>query len=401
MKDEGGSVGATEAAKSNDMLSRRGAYGATVLTLALSAGLQLAIYRHGGHTTLGDIPGRFFAWRLRPGVFPYVDRNVEYPVVIGYLAYVTALVGRTAASFFALTALLNAAAVLLITRLLYSRAGSRITRWALGLPVLLYAFHNWDAIALVTAVLGVRAYDSGSDARAGAWLGLGFATKIFPGLLVPPFVVQRWCAGDRRGAIRIAFGAAVVTIAVNLPAMIASPTGWAYPARFQGRRHATWGSLVSWVTSPPWGGWTVGAPSAAANLIAGVALAMGLVGVCFLAVRRDLSAPAIGAVALGVFLLTNKVYSPNYDLWLVPFFVLLPARRRLWVAFCAVDFAMFFVVFGRIHGLLDRNFAADMVPYVVFLRALVVIAFIVFAAAGTSASRRRHPEVAPVSVHHG
>ena len=48
--------------------------------------------------------------------------------------------------------------------------------------------------------------------------------------------------------------AGVVVLALNLPAMIASPDGWSYAARFQGARRATWGSLVSWVTAPPWGG---------------------------------------------------------------------------------------------------------------------------------------------------
>ena len=385
-----GSFGhSAEDARRSVRLSRRGAYGATLLTLALSAGLQLAVYRHGGHTALGDVPGRFFAWRLGPSAFPYVDRQVEYPVAIGYLAYVTALVGRSASSFFALTGLVNGALVMLITRLLHRRAGARVVRWALGLPVVLYAFHNWDVVALAPMVLGILAYESRADGQAGAWLGLGFATKIFPGLLVPPFVVQRWCTGDRRGAIRLALGAGSVVLAVNLPVMIASPSGWSYAARFQGKRFATWGSLVSWITSPWWGRSPFADPPQAANLIAGTALVIGLVAVCVLAVRRDLGAPAIGAVAVGVFLLTNKVYSPNYDLWLVPFFVLLPVRRRLWLAFCAADLAVFVVVFGRIHGVFPRAFAADVVPYVVFVRALVVITFIGFAI-GRNAARRGH-----------
>ena len=72
-------------------MSRGAAYGWTALTLVVAALLQLAVYRHGGHTALGDIPGRYFAWRLGPNTFPYLDRRVEYPVVIGYAAYVVAL----------------------------------------------------------------------------------------------------------------------------------------------------------------------------------------------------------------------------------------------------------------------------------------------------------------------
>ena len=367
-------------------MSRGAAYGWTALTLVVAALLQLAVYRHGGHTALGDIPGRYFAWRLRPNAFPYVDRRVEYPVVIGYVAYVVALVGRSATSFFALTALLNAGLILVMTRLLYDRGGPRLWRWVVGVPVVLYAFHNWDVFAMVPAVLGIYAFERGCDGAAGAWLGLGLSTKLFPGLLVPPLAVQRWCSGDRRGAVRLVVSAVAVTVAVNAPVALAAPNGWSYPARFQGARHATWGSLISWVTTPPWGHPWLAHPASVANALAAVLLALGLGLVCVLGVRRNLSAAAIGAAAVGIFMLTNKVYSPNYDLWLVPFFVLLPVARRTWVAFCAADLAVFIVVFGRFHGIVDADVAGHLVPYAIFVRAVVIVGLIAFALSGRRAA---------------
>lgn len=384
------------------MLERRRAYAWTGLTLILGAGLQLAVYRHGGHTALGDIPGRFFAWRLGPRALPYLDRPVEYPVVIGMIAYLTALVARTATSFFALTALMSVALSLLMTRLLWTRSPQRVTRWALALPLLLYGFHNWDLFAMVPAVLGIMAFECEDDLTAGAWLGLGFSIKVFPGLIIPPLVVRRWWRGDRRGAVRLVGAAVAVTAVLNAPVMIASWKGWSYPARFQGARHATWGSLVSWVTSPPWGGVSFADPSRIANLVAGVALVIGLIVVCVVAVRRPLTPAMMGAAAVGVFLLTNKVYSPNYDLWLVPFFVLVPFSRRQWVAFCLADLAVFVAVFGRFHGWIDPTLGGDLVPYFIFVRAAVIVTLIWTALGGSGprdqrAPRRSWPGRAPVS----
>lgn len=381
-------------------LSARAAYGWTALTLVLSALLQLAVYRKGGHTALGDIPGRFFAWHLGPHTFPYLDVPVEYPVVIGYLAYLVSLVARSGSSFFGLTAVMNAGLVFVMTGLLRTRGGPRVWRWVLGVPVVLYAFHNWDIYAMVPAVLGIIAFEAGSDLGAGAWLGLGFSTKLFPGLLVPPLAAQRWCAGDRRGAARLIVGAVVVTLALNLPVAMASLHGWSDPARFQGARHATWGSLISWLTTPPWvGGQWLADPARVANVIAAVSLAVGLVVLAVFAVRRNLSAAAVGAAVVGVFLLTNKVYSPNYDFWLVPFFVLLPLSRRLWVAFCAADLAMFVVVLGRFHGLVDPDVARTLVPFVVAVRAVVIVGVIVFALrAQTERGRERWRRVGPVGL---
>ncbi len=369
------------------MISRRQAFGLTALTLVGSAVLQLAVYRNGGHDALGDIPGRFFAWRLRPDALPYLDRPVEYPAVIGAVGYLTALVGRTATSFFALTALMSAGLAFFMTRLLHSHAPDRILRWAAGLPVLLYAFHNWDLFAMVPAVLGILAYRRGADRCAGAWLGLGFSTKLFPGLMLAPLVVARWCEGDRRGARRLAASGIGVTLAVNAPVALASWSGWSFPARFQGARRATWGSLISWITSPPWDVPQItefADPASTANIIAFVLLGLGLAAVTVLGVRRRLDAAAIGVAAVAVFLLSNKVYSPNYDFWLVPFFVLVPFARRQWVAFCAADLGMFVVVFGRFHGLVEPSVAGNLVPVFTFSRAVILVWLIATALGGGS-----------------
>ena len=367
------------------MISRRTAFQLTALTLMASAALQLAVYRHGGHTALGDIPGRYFAWHLGPNALPYLDRRVEYPVVIGVVGYLTALIGRTATSFFALTAAMSAGLAFLMTRLLFAHSPTRVIRWAIGLPVLLYAFHNWDLFAMVPAVLGILAYERGEDVNAGAWLGLGLSTKIFPGLILAPLVVRRWFDGDRRGAVRMAASGVAVTVVLNAPVALAAWKGWSYPAKFQGARHATWGSLVSWVTSPPWGVTRVvefSDPAKVANTIAFGLLAVGLIAISVIAVRRRLDAAAIGAAVVAVFMLSNKVYSPNYDVWLVPFFVLVPFSRRQWVTFCAADLAMYVVVFGRFHGLVESSVTGNLVPVIVVVRAVVIGSMIVTALGG-------------------
>ena len=174
-------------------------------------------------------------------------------------------------------------------------------------------------------------------------------------------------------------------MALNAPVALAAWKGWSYPAMFQGARHATWGSLVSWVTSPPWGITRVAEfsdPAKVANTIAFGLLAVGLLAISIIAVRRRLGAAAIGAAVVAVFMLSNKVYSPNYDVWLVPFFVLVPFSRRQWVAFCAADLAMYVVVFGRFHGLVDSSVTGNLVPVIVVIRAVVIGSMIVTALGG-------------------
>ncbi len=54
-----------------------------------------------------------------------------------------------------------------------------------------------------------------------------------------------------------------------------------------------------------------------------------------------------------MFLLSNKVYSPQYGLWLLPWFALVLPRLRLFLAFAIADVAVFvtrFSWFGRLQG---------------------------------------------------
>ncbi len=54
-----------------------------------------------------------------------------------------------------------------------------------------------------------------------------------------------------------------------------------------------------------------------------------------------------------LFLLSNKVYSPQYGLWLLPWFALALPRLVTFLAFSLADVAVFvtrFTWFGRLEG---------------------------------------------------
>jgi hypothetical protein len=53
----------------------------------------------------------------------------------------------------------------------------------------------------------------------------------------------------------------------------------------------------------------------------------------------------VSAAMLAAFLLFNKVYSPQYVLWLLPFFVLLRVRWGWWVSYLAVDVLLYVGLF--------------------------------------------------------
>ena len=115
--------------------------------------------------------------------------------------------------------------------------------------------------------------------------------------------------------------------------------------------------------------------------------------VSVLAVRRGLDAVMVGAALVGAFMLANKVYSPNYDLWIVPFFVLLPIGRRVWIGFCRERPRHLRLVYGHLHGLWSVAVVETLLLPLVVVRALTIIAVIVTALRG-----RAHPIASPEAM---
>lgn len=318
----------------------------TAVTVGIGIGARMATRR----PFITDLPTLYRARAIRPGAAPYVDRRLEYPVLVGAAFYGATFVASTPRSFFLVTALATGVLALAGAYLLARYAGRRAWYWALAPPLALYGSLNWDLLAIVPAVAGAIAFVAGADVAAGVLLGLGGAAKVYPALFLPVFAVARVRDGDRRGALRLLAAAIGTVVVVNVPVLAASPSGWWYPLHFQARRAATWGSLAHYVLAPPGiGPWASAATERSlANLGAAAGVVVGIVVASVLVWRRRLDPIAGAGAATVAFLVTNKIYSPQYDLWFVPFLVLLVVPWRHVAAFFVVDAAVFALVFGRL-----------------------------------------------------
>jgi uncharacterized membrane protein len=264
----------------------------------------------------------------------------------------------------------------MLTVALERRFGARAWRWAIGVPVFLYAFQNWDVFAVAAMLAALWAYERRHDRLSGSMIAVGAAVKLFPAVVLPPLVALRWARGDRRGAVRIAAWAAGGFAALNVPILLAHPSGWWWTYAFQSRRQATWGTAWFYVFRvfdlPAHG--VAGAQFA--NAIALLALGAGMTWLTLRARRARVAPEALAAVAVAIFLVSNKVYSPTYDLWLVPFFVLLPLSRRMWLAFCATDLTVFVTVYGYFHGFASISEVRVVLPVVVLARTVILLCLI-------------------------
>ena len=237
---------------------------------------------------------------------------------------------------------------------LWRVVGDRAVYFAAAPTLLIYGLMNWDLFAVALAAIGTAALLRRRDASAGALVGLGTAAKLFPALLVVPFGADRLRERRRRNAV-VAGAAVLAWVAVDAPFAVLARGAWWTFFRFNAARPVDWDSLWFVACQRMHGG--VGC-SWSPRLIDGVSALLFLVLVALvwtLRRRRDPAFPlwTLGFPVLVLFLLTNKVYSPQYGLWLLPWFALSLPGPWLFLAFEATDIAVFvtrFSWFGRFAG---------------------------------------------------
>lgn len=288
-----------------------------------------------------DIYPLYFAEGLAEGAVPYLDHPVEYPVLMGAVMQAVAWVVSpiddayvAGSAFYDVTVLLLVAAALVTaaaTALVAGHRPERAVMFAAAPGLAFAAYINWDLLAVALTALAVLAWARRRPVLAGVLLGLGVATKFYPVVLLGPIFLlclRAW----RLGAFARTFLAAfTVWVAVNLPVYLVAPEGWATFYTFSRERGAGWGSV--WLLLQ-----RLGVPGTSdlstLNLLGSGAflLCCAAVAVLALAAPRRPRLAQLAFLTIAAFILTNKVWSPQYVLWLLPFAVL--ARPR-WPAFLA------------------------------------------------------------------
>jgi hypothetical protein len=144
-------------------------------------------------------------------------------------------------------------------------------------------------------------------------------------------------------------GAAVASfIAVNLPFLIINKTGWWAPWHFQSARfpnfETSWYNIYRHLQGHFGDFWAKTYPGFTGIASAGLFLG-GIAWLLWRESKRPAFRPYVASFGiLIIWLLTAKVYSPQYALWLLPFFVLVEMPLTGFVAFCVTDFLVWVTV---------------------------------------------------------
>jgi uncharacterized membrane protein len=317
-----------------------------------------------------DVPYLYRERGFATGEVPYRDTPLEYPVLTGLVMQGSAYVARATTEtddanpalaesvrFYDVTAFLVGIAALVVV--IATARTVRRRPWdgllvAASPVLLLTATINWDLLAVAALALAILAWTRGRGALTGLLVGLGTAAKLYPVLLLGPLLLVALRSSDRRAELQrygLALGVAAVTwVAVNLPVYLWAPDGWRAFFTFNSERGAEFGSI--WYAINQIDPGRLPAEIDPLVVAAGVVLLVAIVALALMSPEPPRLAQ-LAFLAVAAFLLVNKVWSPQFALWLLPLAVLARPRWRDLLIWQFGEVVYFVAIWWHLAGFAD------------------------------------------------
>jgi uncharacterized membrane protein len=362
------------------------------------------------HMCYSDVVPLWSDERLDIGGVPYRDTAVEYPALTGGFLWISAEFVRGLHAFESdwteivlfgvVTAFLLAICGLVVTAATSLTARTRpydAAMFALSPLLVFHAFSNWDLFAMALASAALWAWSREKPVAAGVLIGLGTAAKLYPVFLLIPLFILAIRTRRYAPVVWAAVAAGVSWLTVNVPLAVAYHDGWWTFYQFSEDRAAERSSI-----------WAIGKtlfsgdgdnPADATYWVPpGAAVALAVIAGVLIVAWIGLSAPSkprlaqLAFLAVLAFLLTTKVWSPQYSLWLVPLLALARPRWRLAIVWQFTEIAVWFVTLTLLLGQ-DPAQSAHGIGYGWLMLLIVARDVMLLALAGLIVRDIWHPEL--------
>lgn len=320
----------------------------------------------------------------KPTPIPYVQSYLEYPVVIGIWGTFLAYFSRSAGDFFFLNGLFlsffSTLNVFLARELALLAFGKKLSLFRFLTPSLIFfTFYNWEALAVFFLLLALVLFYRGQWRWAAIFSVFGFWTKIFPIFALFSFLLEAMRSNKYKKLVGVAFFSGVISLFLNLRFYLLNASGLLIFFTFSRNRppniDSIWTGLYL-LSDRVFGPHFFFKPffNEAVSLIS-LLLFLTLVGLYFLKKWRAHNFHYLldTTFVLAAFLLTSKVYSPQFNLWLTLLLVAVSLPYKKILAFDLLDLLVAWAVYQYfwqvfIAGKIILNF-----PYFKFFYFFVLL----------------------------
>lgn len=304
----------------------------------------------------------YFADKVLSGQMPYYNFTSEYPPLAFLSFVIPAFFAHTKLSYiigFAAEFYVFDLIILLVVMLTASRLELNVKSALVFYTIAVIAAGpliatRYDLFPAMLTAVAVYAVIAGKNKTAWVFLALGVAAKLYPAILAPVFGLVYLRRHEYRkltiGIIAFFF----TLVVISLPWLILDPETLAVVVTYHSARglhsESTYGTLVLLMqilglthaeASLNFGSWNLSSPLA--DRLADIAPAITILMfgiVYFLQYRTLWKKPVVdnrdiiiySSLAVFAFLLGNKVFSPQYLIWLCPLLPLLKWQGALYMA---------------------------------------------------------------------
>lgn len=327
-----------------------------------------------------------YAGKTLSGLLPYRDFVLEYPPLALGIFTLPRILGESFRWYYVFFQTEVIIADLVIVGALWFAA----RRFAMSPTRVLIAYtlgvlavgpitlHQFDIFSAAFTTLAVVALARERSVLAAFWLALGVATKIYPILLAPLFVLVEWRRGRLR-QIALAVAAFIATgLLTALPWLIRAPSSLLVMVNYHKDRgihlDSTWASVafilramrLTWINVQlQFQSWQIGGPATDVLVPLSSLVLFGVLAYSYRWIfQRVRGSPSIdleflaraSAVVLLGAMAASKVFSPQYLFWPVPFLALLDLERERIVhaLFVVVGLLTYWVYPFHYPALIDR-----------------------------------------------
>lgn len=341
-------------------------------------------------TCYSDFPEFFRNRGLGEDPFAFLNQGsvFDYPVLVGLIGGAAAWLipgeGVTDArvlGYFDVNATLIAA-VWIVAVVATARISQR-RPWdaamvAVAPGIVLAGTINWDLWAVALLAVGMLCFARERLVLAGILIGLATATKPYAALVLAAVFLLSVRTGRIRVFLVAAGASAAAWLAVNIPVALANPAGWGSFLGSTQSGEAGYGSVwfaynlvarrLRWQTLDP----------AVINVLALACFLLACAAVAYVALTAP-RRPRLAQLAfllVAAFILTNKVYSPQVVLWLIPLLALARPRWRdflVWQGIEGLYWAAIWMYLGQVTSQGPTQHNIDMPYYVLAVAAHMLV----------------------------
>ena len=321
---------------------------------------------------------------------------VEYPVIIGLviwaLSYLTSSAGVPYINYFDVNVFFIGLLFVASAYFIHRIKPKYVLLMVFAPAVIMSLFINWDMWAVLPSLIAIYYFDKGKPVLSAIFLSVAISAKFYPIVMLLPICILLIKSRKFTELRNYLIAAPATYLFINLPIIISNFSGWSYFYKGSFNRGVGYGSI--WEVFEILG---LKLDNVNFYYVLTTSITFILISVFFWRSENFSNLHEVVFLSVFAFVAFNKVYSPQFVLWLTPLAVLALKNKKqisifvVWQLLEATYHLALWRYFYQLGG--GQVLFAVSPEYYAIISALRLLALVVFALSLVLFSRSETNEI--------